>query len=67
MPPPATAGNQEGRKKGDAELQAKPALAEEGGMDRSGLKSSGRLRTGMLARSDVEAFSVCINQITTVC
>ena len=72
MPPPATAGgNQEGRPKGDAESQAKPAVAEGGdavgGLDRNALKSSGRLRTGMLARSDVEGFSVCINQITTVC
>jgi hypothetical protein len=72
LPPPATSGGKhEGRLKGDAESQAKPSLAgggeADGGLDRSGLKSSGRLRTGMLARSDVESFTVCFKQITAVC
>jgi hypothetical protein len=72
LPPPATSGGKhEGGLRGDAESQMKPSLAGGGeadvGLDRSGLKSSGRLRTGLLARLDVESFTVCFKQITAVC
>jgi hypothetical protein len=55
---------------GNQELQAKPSVEEgaalNGDVDRSSIRSSGRLRTGILARTDVISFTVSIKQIAAV-
>jgi hypothetical protein len=78
LPPSGTAGGKpEARVGGENdESHPKPLPVEGGGggggggdkgFDRSGLKTSGRLRTGMLARAEVENVTLCIKQISSVC
>ena len=73
LPPSATAGGKTEARVGGEENESppKPLPVEGGGggdegFDRSGLKTSGRLRTGMLARAEVENVTVCIKQISGV-
>jgi hypothetical protein len=71
MPPPATAGGKLEARVGreENESPSKPLAAGGGGddgFDRSGLKTSGRLRTGILARTEVENVTLCIKQISGV-
>jgi hypothetical protein len=74
LPPSATAGGKPEARVGGEEDESlpKPLTVEGGGggnqgFDRSGLKTSGRLRTGMLARAEVENVTLCIKQISGVC
>ena len=77
QPPSATVGGKPEARVGGEENESppKPLPVEGGGggggggeegFDRSGLKTSGRLRTGMLARAEVENVAVCIKQISGV-
>jgi hypothetical protein len=79
MPPSGTAGGKpEARVGGENDVLPPRSVPVEGGggggggggdegFDRSGLKTSGRLRTGMLARAEVENVTLCIKQISGVC